>query len=150
MTKSPKDDGTLDNGVTFNDLIDQMNAEGPKHTVTFDQMAQSSAIVQEADKGPHQIPESTKFVLVGDMICIEVDECTCAAAGLLVSGHEPYCGIEPMVRFREIRNADVLTEFGVQHAPGHYWTYADEDVAKRVAKEHEASVSQRFLLRSRF
>lgn len=98
------------------------------------------------------LPPEPKYVLVGDMICIEVDTCTC---GVLSGtyGHEPYCGIEPHIRLDEIRDADVSVEYGARphdERAHRRWQETDVDIAKQFAADHGVTVETRFVLSGRF
>lgn len=50
-------------------------------------------------------PQETKFVVVGDSLCVEVNTCTCGSYSNLYP-HEQYCGIEQVVQMDKIQGLD--------------------------------------------
>ena len=68
-----------------------------------------------------ELPEVTKFVVVGDYLCEDLGGCTC---GHNLYAHEQYCGIEPIVAMDKIHGLDdyikskskpVITITGLSH-----------------------------------
>ena len=67
-----------------------------------------------------ELPDETKFVVVGDYLCEDLGGCTC---GHNLYAHEQYCGIEPIVAMDKIHGLDdyiksksvVLTITGLSH-----------------------------------
>ena len=70
-----------------------------------------------------ELPEETKFVVIGDYLCEDVGGCTCGSYSSLYQ-HEQYCGIEPVVLMDKIEDLDdyikskskpVITITGLSH-----------------------------------
>lgn len=59
-------------------------------------------------------PEETKFVVVGDYLCEDINECNC---GPWPYAHELYCGIEPIIKMDKIEGLDKYIKYKSEPEP---------------------------------